>query len=124
MRLSELKTGDSATIIKVTGHGGFRRRIMEMGFVRGQRVTVVLNAPLKDPIEYNVMGYEISLRRSEADMVVVLSDGEAREHLRGDLPPEAVASDAAACGRTLDEVVEHDSTKSCPAPSDPVRSRS
>ncbi|WP_295990850.1 ferrous iron transport protein B [uncultured Alistipes sp.] len=109
MRLSELKTGDSATIIKVTGHGGFRRRIMEMGFVRGQRVTVVLNAPLKDPIEYNVMGYEISLRRSEADMVVVLSDGEAREHLRGDLPPEAVASDAAACGRTLDEVVEHHS---------------
>ena len=56
MRLSELKTGESATILKVTGHGGFRRRIMEMGFVRGQRVEVILNAPLKDPIEYKIMG--------------------------------------------------------------------
>lgn len=55
MRLSELKTGESATILKVTGHGGFRRRIMEMGFVRGQRVEVLLNAPLKDPIEYKIM---------------------------------------------------------------------
>ncbi|MDN8691135.1 FeoA family protein, partial [Staphylococcus aureus] len=45
MRLSELKTGESATIVKVMGHGGFRRRIMEMGFVRGQRVEVILNAP-------------------------------------------------------------------------------
>ena len=50
MRLSELKTGESGTIVKVMGHGGFRRRIMEMGFVRGQRVEVILNAPLKDPI--------------------------------------------------------------------------
>lgn len=57
----------------------FRRRIMEMGFVRGQRVEVLLNAPLKDPIEYKVMGYDISLRRSEADMVEVLSDSEAKQ---------------------------------------------
>ena len=84
MRLSELKTGESATILKVTGHGGFRRRIMEMGFVRGQRVEVVLNAPLKDPIEYKIMGYDISLRRSEADMVVVLSDIEVQEYLAGE----------------------------------------
>lgn len=83
MRLSELKTGESATILKVTGHGGFRRRIMEMGFVRGQRVEVILNAPLKDPIEYKIMGYDISLRRSEAYMVVVLSDSEASEYLAG-----------------------------------------
>ena len=83
MRLSELKTGESATILKVTGHGGFRRRIMEMGFVRGQRVEVILNAPLKDPIEYKIMGYDISLRRSEAYMVVVLSDSEACEYLAG-----------------------------------------
>ena len=81
MRLSELKTGESATIVKVMGHGGFRRRIMEMGFVRGQRVEVILNAPLKDPIEYKIMGYDISLRRSEADMVVVLTDDEAGEYL-------------------------------------------
>ena len=79
MRLSELKSGESATILKVNGHGGFRRRIMEMGFVRGQRVEVLLNAPLKDPIEYRIMGYDISLRRSEADMVEVLSDSEARQ---------------------------------------------
>ena len=83
MRLSELKTGESATILKVTGHGGFRRRIMEMGFIRGQRVEVILNAPLKDPIEYKIMGYDISLRRTEADMVVVLSDSEVNEYLAG-----------------------------------------
>ena len=81
MRLSELNTGDVATIVKVMGHGGFRRRIMEMGFVRGQRVEVILNAPLKDPIEYRIMGYDISLRRSEAEMVEVLTDGEAHEIL-------------------------------------------
>ena len=81
MRLSELKTGESATILKFLGHGGFRRRIMEMGFVRGQRVEVVLNAPLKDPIEYKIMGYEISLRRSEAEMIVVLSDAEVEQQL-------------------------------------------
>ena len=81
MRLSELKTGESATILKVTGHGGFRRRIMEMGFVRGQRVEVLLNAPLKDPIEYKIMGYDISLRRTEADMVVVLSDSEVNKEV-------------------------------------------
>ncbi len=81
MRLSELKTGESATILKVTGHGGFRRRIVEMGFIRGQRVEVMLNAPLKDPIKYKIMGYEVSLRRSEAEMVVILSDEEARELL-------------------------------------------
>ncbi|MDO4757977.1 MAG: ferrous iron transport protein B [Rikenellaceae bacterium] len=81
MRLSELKSGESATILKVTGHGGFRRRIVEMGFIRGQRVEVILNAPLKDPIEYRIMGYDISLRRSEAEMVIVLSDEEAEEML-------------------------------------------
>ena len=69
MRLSDLKTGESAVIVKVLGHGGFRRRIMEMGFVRGKRVEVVLNAPLKDPIDYRILNYNVSLRRSEAEMV-------------------------------------------------------
>lgn len=81
MRLSELKSGESATILKVTGYGGFRRRIVEMGFIRGKRVEVILNAPLKDPIEYRIMGYDVSLRRSEAAMVIVLSDEEAEELL-------------------------------------------
>lgn len=79
MRLSELKTGESATIVKVLGYGGFRRRIMEMGFVRGQEVTVVLDAPLKDPIEYHIMGYDISLRRKEAEMIVVMTKDEAAQ---------------------------------------------
>lgn len=64
MRLSDLKT-PSATILKVLGHGGFRRRIMEMGFVRGKKVEVVLNAPLRDPIVYKIMDYEVSLRRAK-----------------------------------------------------------
>ena len=81
MRLSELKTGESATILKVLGHGGFRRRIMEMGFVQGQRVEVLLNAPLEDPIGYKIMGYDISLRRSEADMVIVITDAEVQQLL-------------------------------------------
>ena len=81
MRLSELKTGESATVLKVLGHGGFRRRIVEMGFVRGAEISVVLNAPLKDPIEYKILGYNISLRRSEADMVVVITNEEAKRRL-------------------------------------------
>lgn len=77
MRLSELKRGETATVVKVLGYGGFRRRIMEMGFVRGQRVTAILDAPLKDPIEYHIMGYDISLRRKEAEMIVVMTREEA-----------------------------------------------
>ena len=80
MLLSELKTGESAVIVKVLGHGGFRRRILEMGFVRGQRVEAVLNAPLRDPIKYGLMGYEVSLRRSEAAMVEIITLEEARAH--------------------------------------------
>ena len=71
MKLSELKTGDRALIIKVKGHGGFRKRIVEMGFIKGQTVEVLLNAPLQDPVEYRVMGYEVSLRRQEAEMIEV-----------------------------------------------------
>lgn len=77
MRLSELKTGESATVLKVLGHGGFRRRIIELGFVRGAKVEVVLNAPLKDPIEYHLLGYNISLRRADAEMIVVVTNEEA-----------------------------------------------
>ena len=77
MRLSELKTGEEAVVVKVLGYGGFRRRIMEMGFVKGQRVKVILDAPLKDPIEYHIMGYDISLRRKEAEMIVVMTREEA-----------------------------------------------
>lgn len=76
MRLSELKTGDKAVIVKVYGHGGFRRRIVEMGFVRGKVVECVMNAPLNDPVDYRIMGYHISLRRSEAAMIEVVGRDE------------------------------------------------
>uniref|UniRef100_UPI0040573F87 ferrous iron transport protein B n=1 Tax=Alistipes sp. TaxID=1872444 RepID=UPI0040573F87 len=99
MRLSELNSGDKAVIVKVLGHGGFRRRIMEMGFVRGKEVEVILNAPLKDPIEYRIMGYNVSLRRSEAEMVVVLTDEEAKRLMVG------VQTEGTTECETFDEVV-------------------
>ncbi len=74
MRLSELKTGDEAFIVKVKGHGGFRKRIVEMGFIKGQRVDVLQSAPLQDPVKYKVMGYEVSLRRQEAEQIEVSQD--------------------------------------------------
>ena len=74
MKLSDLKTGQHATIVTVQGHGSFRKRIVEMGFVRGKDVEVLLNAPSQDPVKYKVMGYEISLRRQEAEMIVVDTD--------------------------------------------------
>lgn len=79
MRLSELKTGEKGVVVKVLGHGGFRKRIVEMGFIKGKVVEVLLNAPLKDPIKYKVMGYEISLRRQEAEMIEIISEQEAKE---------------------------------------------
>ena len=75
---SELRTGEKGVIVKVLGHGGFRKRIVEMGFIKGKTVEVILNAPLKDPIKYRLLGYEISLRRQEADMIEVVSEQEAR----------------------------------------------
>lgn len=77
MKLSELKTGESGVIVKVQGHGGFRKRIIEMGFIKGKKVEVLLNAPLQDPVKYKLMGYEVSLRHQEADMIEVLTEEEA-----------------------------------------------
>ena len=73
MKLSELNTGEQGVIVKVQGHGGFRKRIVEMGFVKGKTVDVLLNAPLQDPVKYKVMGYEVSLRRQEAEMIEVVA---------------------------------------------------
>ena len=78
MRLSELRTGEKGVIVKVLGHGGFRKRIVEMGFVKGKTVEVLLNAPLRDPVKYKIMGYEISLRHQEAEMIEVISEEEAK----------------------------------------------
>ena len=78
MKLSELKTGESGVIVKVSGHGGFRKRVIEMGFIKGKKVDVLLNAPLQDPVKYKIMGYEVSLRHSEADHIEVVSIDEAK----------------------------------------------
>ena len=81
MLLSELKTGERAIVVKVLGHGGFRKRIIEMGFIKGKTVEAVLNAPLQDPVKYKIMGYELSLRHDEAAMIQVVSEEEiAREY--------------------------------------------
>ncbi|KAA6304633.1 Ferrous iron transport protein B, partial [termite gut metagenome] len=79
MRLSELKTGERGVIVKVIGHSGFRKRIIEMGFIKGKTVEVLLNAPLNDPIKYKILGYEISLRHREAEMIEIISEQEAKE---------------------------------------------
>ena len=97
MRLSELMTGEKGVIVKVLGHGGFRKRIVEMGFIKGKTVEVVLNAPLKDPIKYKILGYEISLRRNEADMIEVVSEEEARSintPYHGSMEEEIVMTDS------------------------------
>ena len=102
MKLSELKTGERAVIVKVNGHGSFRKRIIEMGFVRGKLVNVILNAPLKDPIEYEIIGYKISLRREEAEKIEVISETEAKEVMAAQepLPPiEASECDDMQPGR-------------------------
>lgn len=104
MRLSELQTGDKAFIVKVNGEGAFRKRILEMGFVRGQEVTAILNAPLKDPIKYGIMEYEVSLRRSEAVLIEIsklkedtqYADGDADEDFddTSDFPEETIGNES------------------------------
>lgn len=82
MKLSELKTGEEGTVVKILGHGAFRKRVVEMGFVRGRRVRVLLDAPLRDPIKYEILGYSVSLRRAEADMIEVVRVDEKSEKSR------------------------------------------
>lgn len=81
MRLSDLQIGEKAIVVKVLGHGAFRKRVIEMGFVRGQEVMAELNAPLKDPIKFKIMDYEVSLRRSEASLIEVVAEQDRYEDL-------------------------------------------
>ena len=92
MKLSELKTGKRGVIVKVQGHGGFRKRIIEMGFVKGQSVEVLLNAPLQDPVKYRLMGYEVSLRRQEAQLIEVATQQEWEQMLSQENGAEAEAA--------------------------------
>ncbi len=84
MRLSEVKNNETVIITKVLGHGSFRKRITEMGFVKGKEVTVVKNAPFKGPIEFRILDYNITLRRSEANLIEVATIEEA-----GQIQPQA-----------------------------------
>jgi len=85
MTLNDLHNGESATISRIRGRGAFRKRLTEMGFIRGKQITVLKSAPLKDPVEYRILDSNVSLRRSEATLVEVVS-GEDLKDLRVDLP--------------------------------------
>ncbi len=93
MKLSDLRTGDTAVIVRVAGHGSFRKRLTEMGFIRGKKVRVILNAPLKDPIEYEVLGYKVSLRREEAMRIEVIGEEEARAEMSMQAPSGAIEAE-------------------------------
>ena len=87
MNLAELRTGESGVIVKVHGHGGFRKRIIEMGFIKGKKVEVLQNAPLQDPVKYKLMGYEVSLRHQEAEMIDVITEDDALLHASTETEP-------------------------------------
>ena len=106
MKLSELKTGERAVIVKVYGHGSFRKRIVEMGFVKGNKVKVILNAPLKDPIEYEIIGYRISLRRHEAANIEVIGESEAKEFLLMNESRPAIETDESFLEREMTSLAE------------------
>ena len=102
MKLSDLKTGERGVIVKVMGHGGFRKRIVEMGFIKGKVVDVLQNAPLHDPVKYKLMGYEVSLRHSEADMIEVISVEEAERIEKQNKLDQARRAAAEACSKATD----------------------
>ncbi|MCR4844682.1 MAG: ferrous iron transport protein B [Bacteroidales bacterium] len=106
MILADLGTGEKAVIVRVHGHGSFRKRLIEMGFIQGKEVRVVLNAPLKDPIEYEIIGYKVSLRREEARQIEVVTEEEAREALTSDEHLQALPGDLEEAQR-LERALAH-----------------
>lgn len=103
MRLSDIKPGGKAVVVKILGHGAFRKRMIEMGFVRGRTIDVVLDAPLRDPIKYRVMGYEVSLRRSEAQLVEVIPVDEAGGQLAAGYKKPIVCDERHSADHAFDE---------------------
>ena len=71
LTLRDVKIGETCTVIKLHGEGAIKRRIMDMGITKGVVIRVVKVAPLGDPIEINVRGYELSLRKADADLIEV-----------------------------------------------------
>ena len=101
LKLSEIATGEECVVVKVHGHGSFRNRIVEMGFVKGEKISVIKNAPLHDPIEYKLMSSHILLRRSEARLIeVVHISSEMREGFNGTFT-EDIALQVKAKSRTI-----------------------
>jgi len=105
--LGDLKQGEKCVISKVRGRGAFRKRIMEMGFVKGKEVTAVKAAPLMDPVEYEIMNYQVSLRRSEANLIEVVTLDEAdkqkeKNGFNGANYSELLKSKASEKGKVID----------------------
>jgi ferrous iron transport protein B len=107
MKLSELKNNQSGIITKVMGRGAFRKRIIEMGFVKGKEITVIKNAPLRDPIEYSIMGYLVSLRRSEASLIEVHAEVDKGDELQynGVIVEEDIRRIAIEKGKTINVAI-------------------
>ena len=98
MKLSDLNTGGTGVIVKVGGQGNFRKRLIEMGFIPGKKVNAILNAPLKDPIEYEIMGYKVSLRRDEASLIEICSEEDYNSENNGTIRVALVGNPN--CGKT------------------------
>lgn len=92
MTLFDLNEGEEGIILKIKGRGRFRQRLSEMGFGIGRKVTVIKKAPLRDPVEYGIMDYHVSLRNSEAQLIEVAKDGIAPEHLSSNGTIETIHS--------------------------------
>lgn len=102
LKLADIPTGEDCVVVKVHGHGSFRNRIVEMGFVRGEKVTVIKNAPLRDPIEYKLMDGHLSLRRSEARLIeVVPVSGISQEGFNGTFTEEELAREVSEKSHTI-----------------------
>ncbi len=83
MKLSEVQHNDTVVISKVLGHGSFRKRISEMGFIKGKEIKVIKKAPFNGPLEFKILNYNISLRKSEADLIEVVSITEFKKTANG-----------------------------------------
>ncbi len=105
IRLSDLSTGEEGIIIKIQGHGAFRKRITEMGFVKGKKIRVIKNAPLQDPVEYELMGYRVTLRHAEAALIEVVTDkdlaGSTEPAYKGTLDEESINNSVTVKSHTI-----------------------
>ncbi len=90
INLYDLVEGEEGIILKIKGRGQFRQRLMEMGFIVGKKVQVIKKAPLGDPVEYKIMGYHVSIRNSEAQLIEVSRGGKktSADHSNGTMVSE------------------------------------